>query len=112
MLASGFSIRFRDRGGLHSGGYYSEIRNIEVEYSDEPSPDISAGQGRGAPAQFYRKWKVRAQTDTGTLEYTAIRHPFRAPVASNMTYYAFEFEGTLNGDKKISGRGYGEYLHI
>jgi hypothetical protein len=34
-----------------------------------------------------------------------------ARIASNMAYYNFSYEGSYRGER-ISGRGYGEYVHI
>jgi len=45
------------------------------------------------------------------LTYTCQRDFPPAPVAPNMTYYDFSYEGTYKG-ASMRGRGYGEYVHI
>ncbi|MFC1718527.1 hypothetical protein ACFL6S_33030 [Candidatus Poribacteria bacterium] len=111
MHARGFGVDFRNRGGLHLGDTYIRINSVKIEYFDVPEPDLVDTHGRGSPTKFYRKWRVEAATDDGILEYTGVREWLPAPVASNMFYYYFEYKGMYKG-QEISGRGYGEYLHI
>ena len=111
MYARGFTIDFRNRGGLYVEDGYREIRGVKIEYLDHPPPDAGPKDGPGQPAKFYRRWKVRAMTDQGVMEYTGIRDWPAAPVTGHIMYYGFRFEGTYQGER-IAGRGYGEYLRI
>jgi hypothetical protein len=109
MRARGFGIDVRNRGGLHLDGEYVPIQSIAVEYLDAGEEPSFRGSSR-APTTFYKRWRVRADTATGPLEYEATHDWPTAPVARNMTYYNHSFEGTFRG-KTICGKGYGEYLH-
>jgi len=111
MHARGFGINFRNRGGFHLKGTYIKINSVKIKYFDVPKPDLMETHGPGQPVKVYRRWQVKAVTDDGILEYIGVREWPPAPVASNMTYYNFTYEGTYKGQKN-SGRGYGEYLHI
>lgn len=110
MLAQGFGINFRNRGGFYLDGSYIPVQSIEIDYIE---------YGAGAPGMhpgsdgvaFPRKWRVRASTAEGVLEYTATHEWPPPPVSRNMTYYNFIFTGTYRG-RQTSGRGYGEYLNI
>jgi hypothetical protein len=111
MFAKGFGINFRNRGGFFWDGTYVEIRKVHIDYpQDSDSDQVDDCMGTTTNS-FPRKWKVRAETERGELEYTACRTFPPALVASNMTYYHFSFEGHLQG-QAISGQGYGEYAHI
>ncbi|HYE63946.1 MAG TPA: hypothetical protein VD966_00095 [Pyrinomonadaceae bacterium] len=107
MQAIGFGINFRNRGGFHFGGRYRPINGVKVQYLDDPLPDIVTASGR--PEKFYRRWKVKAETDDGTLEYVATREGPPPRITGNMMYYFFTYEGAYQG-QSVSGRGYGEYL--
>ena len=111
MLARGFGIDFRNRGGVFWKGSYIEIQNIQIEYPNRGESDSMSDCSGTQSTRFFRKWRVVARTAGGPLEYTATRSFPPAPVASNMIYYQFSFEGHFNGEE-ISGRGYGEYAHI
>jgi hypothetical protein len=112
MLARGFGIDLRNRGGLYFNGSYTEIRNVEIDYLDDPAPDLMKTHcSAGPPAKFYRRWRVKAHTDEGVFEYTGRREWPPAAVASHMIYYNFSYKGTFRGTE-ISGRGYGEYLEM
>jgi hypothetical protein len=111
MFARGFGINFRSRGGFFWEGTYVEIRKVHIEYPQDSNSDQVDDCMGTTPNIFPRKWKVRAETERGELEYTAFRTFPPALVASNMTYYHFSFEGHLQG-QAISGKGYGEYAHI
>jgi hypothetical protein len=110
MLARGFGINFRDRGGLYRGDDYVEIERVRIDYVHGEVDRVANCQGtRWVP--FPRAWKVRAQTPTGLLEYTATREWPPAAVSTNMMYYHFAYAGTYRGTP-IQGRGYGEYLTL
>jgi len=111
MSARGFGIDFRNQGGFYLNGIYEKINSVKIEYFDKPEPDLAETQSSGQPVKFYRKWKVKAMTDDGILEYIGTREWPLAPVTGNMTYYNFSYEGAYKG-QSINGRGYGEYLHI
>jgi len=111
MQVRAFGINWRNRGGLFVNGSYQEIHNVEVEYLSDPEPDLMP-MGTGVPpVKFYRAWKIRADTPAGRLEYVGVREWPPARIASNMMYYNFSYTGTYQGER-ISGRGYGEYVHI
>jgi hypothetical protein len=110
MLARGFGINFRNLGGFYLDGAYRRIKNVRIEYFQGEDDEVGTCQGAGS-ATFHRKWKVRAVTDDGILEYTGRRDFPPAGISSNMTYYNFLYAGTYAG-KAISGRGYGEYLSM
>jgi hypothetical protein len=112
MQAGAFGIRVRNRGGLYLNGRYDPIESVEITYLNDPAPDLVAAHCPSRPAvTFYRRWKVRARTREGVLEYTGTRDWPPASIATNMTYYQFEYEGSYAG-QPIRGRGYGEYVHI
>jgi hypothetical protein len=112
MHARAFGIPVRDRGGFFFEGTYVAIGGVRVEYLEDPPPDLVAANCPGRPpVTFYRKWRVRAATESGELVYTAAREFPPASAAANMMYYHFVFEGTYRG-KRLAGRGYGEYVHI
>lgn len=111
MLARGFGINARDLGGLYIDGVYRPVRHVEVEYCDDPPPDLIPSKFSRAPTKFYRKWKVTALTDDGQLEYDAERDVAPLALTGNMFYYHFSYAGAVMG-KAVSGQGYGEYLHI
>jgi hypothetical protein len=111
MYARGFGIEFRNRGGLYVDGQYRELRRVRIEYLEsEPGQSAGAGSDRGR-VNFPRRWRVRASTEAGDLEFISTREWPPAQVASNMIYYHHSFEGTYLGNK-IQGAGYGEYLSI
>ncbi len=110
MLARGFGIDFRNRGGLYLDGNYIPIKSVEVEYIEYESGSTGKTAARGAVA-FPRKWKVRAATSQGFLEYAGSREWPPPEVSRNMIYYNFTFRGNYNG-RPTHGRGYGEYLNI
>ncbi len=111
MHVRAFGITWRNRGGLFLSGSYREIHNVEVEYLNDPEPDLMPMGAGVPPVKFYRSWKIRADTADGKLEYVGLREWPPARIASNMMYYNFSYAGTYRGES-ISGRGYGEYLHI
>ena len=88
---------------------YHEVKRIRVEYGDADLMDNCGGLGEMSPV--YRTWSVRAETAAGDVAYSAMRTHPPAMVTSNMNQYHFTFEGTWGG-KRISGRGYGEYIHL
>jgi len=107
MRAVGLGIPFRNRGGLHIDGDYTPIDSVAIEFLDDPPPDVVETSGR--PEKFYHRWKVKAETASGPLEYVGTREGPPPTITGNMMYYYFSFEGTYRG-KAISGTGYGEYL--
>ncbi|HVN82054.1 MAG TPA: hypothetical protein VMW38_23930 [Terriglobia bacterium] len=111
MFARGFGINFRNRGGFFQDGSYTEIRKVDIEYPQGSETDQVDDCIGNTTTSFPRRWKVRAETEGGELEYTAFRTFPPALVASNMTYYHFTYEGHHQG-QAISGKGYGEYAHI
>ncbi|MGH9376803.1 MAG: hypothetical protein ACRD1J_11685 [Terriglobia bacterium] len=110
MLARGFGIDFRNRGGFYLNGKYVPVQSIEVEYIEYESGVAGKQSGKRAAA-FPRKWKVRAATTEGFLEYDSVREWPPPAISSNMTYYNFTFSGSYKG-QPANGRGYGEYLSI
>lgn len=111
MYARGFGIEFRNRGGLYIDGQYRELEGVKIEYLESDQGQESSTSSSRARVSFPKRWKVRASTEAGDLEFTATREWPPAQVASNMIYYNHSFEGTYLG-KKIQGAGYGEYLNI
>lgn len=110
MLARGFGISFRNRGGLYLDGKYIPVESVEIEYiEDEASTSGERPQRQAVP--FPRTWRVRASTPEERLEYTGTREGPPPAISSNMTYYNFTFTGRYKG-QPTSGRGYGEYLNI
>jgi hypothetical protein len=111
MHVNAFGIAWRDRGGLFVNGSYQEVQNVTVAYLEDPEPDLMPLPAGAPPVKFYRRWHVTADTAAGRLEYVGEREWPPARIASHMMYYNFAFAGTFAGET-ISGRGYGEYLHI
>ena len=111
MHVRAFGINWRNRGGLFVSGSYRELHNVQVEYLDDPEPDLMPIGPGLPPVKFYRSWKIKAETDEGRLEYVGLREWPPARIASNMIYYNFSYAGTYQGER-ISGRGYGEYVHM
>ena len=112
MQASAFGVKVRNRGGLYWEGRYIPIDSVQVSYYKDPPPDrMAAHCPDRSPVTFYRRWKVEARTSEGLLTYTGTREWAPPPVAPNMTYYHFTYEGTFRG-APVAGRGYGEYAHI
>jgi hypothetical protein len=112
MHARGFGIDFRNRGGLFQNSAYKEIKSVKIKYLNDPKPDLVNTDCSAEPAAvFYRRWEVKAETNDGILEYIGTREWPPASISTNMIYYNFSYEGTYKG-QKISGRGYGEYVHI
>ena len=111
MRVRAFGINWRNRGGLFVNGFYQEIQNIEVQYLNQPEPDLIPLAPGVPPVKFYRSWRIKADTAEGRLEYVGVRDWPPARIASNMMYYNFSYTGTYQGER-ISGRGYGEYVHI
>ncbi|MFA4901940.1 MAG: hypothetical protein WC600_04265 [Desulfobaccales bacterium] len=111
MYVRALGITWRNRGGLYVDNSYREVNHVQVEYLQDPAPDLLPIREGEPPLPFYRSWKVKAETGEGILEYVGIRQWPPALIASNMIYYNFSYEGTYRGEV-ISGRGYGEYVHI
>ncbi len=121
MHARGFGIDVRNRGGIYWKDKYKEIKGVKILYPKDwknrhlnpgPEPDrVVSHCGPRPPVEVPRAWKVEARTKDGLLEYTATRDWPPAAIATNMIYYHFSYKGTYSGTP-ISGRGYGEYLHM
>lgn len=112
MFARGFGIDFRNRGGLYHNGQYKEIRNIKIQYMDDPEADLVDIHCSGRPpVKFYRRWRLEAETTDGMLEYIGTREWPPASIGRNMIYYHFSYQGVYAG-QSMSGRGYGEYAHL
>jgi hypothetical protein len=111
MYVQAFGINWRNRGGVFVNGSYRELNNVEVEYLEDPEPDLMPMGPGVPPVKFFRSWKIKADTAAGRLEYVGVRQWPPARIASNMMYYNFSYEGSYQGER-LSGRGYGEYLHI
>ena len=112
MHVGAFGINARNQGRLYINGSQVVLKRVRVKYLDEPEPDVvNVSSSSRSRVEFYKRWHVQAHTNQGIFEYVASREWPRVPIASNMSYYYFTFQGTHNG-KDISGRGYGEYLHI
>ena len=110
MKAGGLGVDMRNHGGIYLDGRYLEVYSIRVDYLEDPPPEKVDRHCHGEPqVQFYRRWRVRAMTDEGKLEYVALRDGPPAAIAPHMMYYYYTFEGSLAGEP-ISGRGYGEYV--
>jgi hypothetical protein len=108
MYVRAFGMTVRNRGGVYEDGVYRRIRSVKIEYSKGTEQQV--GRCRGDQlATFYWKWRVRAETEDGTLEYIATREWPPASISDNMIYYNFSYTGTYQG-QPTSGRGYGEYL--
>jgi hypothetical protein len=112
MVARAFGISLRNRGGCYRDGVFECLKHIKIEYSNQVADKEQVGTCRGTDeTTFYKRWTVRAVTDTGILEYEATREWPPASVSAHMIYYNFSFAGTYNG-RSISGRGYGEFLNM
>jgi hypothetical protein len=111
MHVKALGITWRNRGGLYVDNSYRELKCVHVEYLQDPVPDLMATREGESPLPFYRSWKVKAETAEGIFEYVGVREWPPARIAGNMLYYNFSYEGTYRGES-ISGRGYGEYVHI
>jgi len=109
LRARAFGVDFRNGGGLFAGAVYHPVKHVTVSYAAPDRVDNCGGLGALTPV--YRTWDVRASTDAGELAYTAIRTHPPAMVASNTNQYHFTFEGTWLG-APVSGRGFGEYIHL
>ncbi len=107
--ARAFGVDFRNGGGLFAGAAYHRVRRVAVSYATSDWVDNCGGLG--APTPVYRTWDVRASTDAGELTYTATRTHPPAMVAPNMNQYHFAFRGSWCGES-VSGRGFGEYVHL
>jgi hypothetical protein len=110
MFARALGIDFRNQGGFYLDGDYRRITKVRIEYSKDDDEEVGSCRGTDS-ATFHRKWTVRATTDEGVLEYTGRREWPPAAVSANMIYYNFSYEGNYGG-RRISGRGYGEYLGL
>lgn len=111
MHVRALGITWRQRGGLYVDNSYRELNNVHVEYLQDSEPDLLPTREGEAPLLVYRSWKVQAETAEGILEYVGVRDRPPPRIASNMAYYNFSYAGTYRGER-ISGRGYGEYVHI
>lgn len=111
MHGRAFGIDFRNRGGFYWDEQYVPIQSVDVEYAEPEQAKFSPAPTRRTAVSFYRRWKVRAKTEYGVLEYVARRESPPPPVAPNMTYYHLTLDGFYRG-REIQGSGYGEYLNI
>jgi hypothetical protein len=109
LHARAFGVDFRNGGGLFAGNVYHPIKAVTVRY-DASDPVDNCG-GLGKPASVYGTWDVRATTDAGELVYIATRTHPPAMVAPNTNQYHFTFQGNWCG-APVSGRGFGEYIHL
>lgn len=109
LHARAFGVDFRNGGGLFAGATYHQVKRVTVSYGAADAVDNCGGLG--APTPVYRTWDVRAATAAGDLTYTAVRTHPPAMVASNTSQYHFDFQGNWCG-APISGRGFGEYIHL
>jgi hypothetical protein len=107
--ARAFGVDFRNGGGLFAGAVYHPVKHVTVSY-DAADPVDNCG-GLGEPAPVYRTWEARASTDAGELTYLATRTHPPAMVAPNTNQYHFTFQGRWCGES-ITGRGFGEYIHL
>lgn len=79
---------------------------------DDPEADLVDIHCSGQPpVKFFRRWRLEADTDEGRLEYIGTREWPPASIGRNMIYYHFSYQGMYAG-QRMSGRGYGEYLHL
>jgi hypothetical protein len=109
MVARGFGIDWRNRGGVFDNGAHRKIGSVKVTYHGDP--DIMLNCSGESEFPVPSRWTVTASLPGGKLEYTATREFSPSTIADNMTYYYFHYEGTcLN--RPIRGRGYGEYVHL
>lgn len=109
LHARAFGVDFRNGGGLFAGAIYHQVKHVAVSYAASEAVDNCGGLGVLTPV--YLTWDVRATTDTGELTYTATRTHPPAMVAPNTNQYHFTFEGSWCG-ASVSGRGFGEYIHL
>jgi hypothetical protein len=109
LHARAFGVDFRNGGGLFAGAVYHQVKHVTVRYAESDSVDNCGGQGE--PAPVYRTWDVHAATGEGELAYTATRTHPPAMVAPNTNQYHFTFQGSWCG-APVSGRGFGEYIHL
>jgi hypothetical protein len=111
MFARGLGIDFRNRGGIYAGGKYLPITGVQIEYQEQGADQVHTYGPDKPPVVFFRRWKVRAATSEGPLEYSAWRDWPPPVIAKNMMYYNYHFDGTFRGER-IQGKGYGEYVNI
>jgi hypothetical protein len=107
--ARAFGVNFRNGGGLFAGSTYHPVKRVQVRYDDAEPVDNCGGLAK--PAPVYRTWDVHATTEAGELVYMATRSHPPAMTAPNSNQYHFTFQGTWCG-APVSGRGFGEYIHI
>ena len=104
-----FGVDFRNGGGLFAGGLYHRVKHVGVSFGTADPVDNCGGLGE--PTSAYRTWDVHAATDAGELVYIATRTHPPAMVAPNTNQYHFTFQGNWRGTP-VSGRGFGEYIHL
>jgi hypothetical protein len=109
LHARAFGVDFRNGGGLFAGAVYHRIKHLAVSYAAADAIDNCGGLGALTPV--YRSWDVRASTDAGELAYTATRTHPPAMAGPNTNQYHFTFQGTWLG-APVTGRGFGEYIHL
>jgi len=109
LHARAFGVDFRNGGGLFAGAVYHRVKHVAVSYVEADAVDNCGGLG--APTPVYRTWDVHAATDAGELVYTATRTHPPAMAGPNTNQYHFTFQGTWLG-APVSGRGFGEYIHL
>jgi hypothetical protein len=109
LHARAFGVDFRNGGGLFAGTTYYQVKHVTVSYTASDPVDNCGGIGALTPV--YRTWDVCATTDAGELAYAATRTHPPAMVAPNTNQYHFAFQGSWCGSP-ISGRGFGEYIHL
>lgn len=109
LHARAFGVDFRNGGGLFAGDIYHQVTHVAVTYGTAEPMDNCGGLGK--PAPVYRTWDVRATTGAGELTYAATRTHPAAMVAPNTNQYHFTFQGNWCG-AAVSGRGFGEYVHL
>jgi hypothetical protein len=107
--ARAFGVDFRNGGGLFAGTSYHPVKHVVVNYAASDAVDNCGGLG--VLTSVYRAWDVRAVTDAGELTYTATRTHPPAMVAPNTNQYHFTFQGSWCS-APVSGRGFGEYVHL
>jgi hypothetical protein len=114
MLAQGIGTDFRNLGGIYfPDGRFRRLSRITVESLE--IEDI-AGQSVTPAVPFPKRWRVRAQAEGATFEYTATRDAPPALIAAHMIYCDFRYEGMLREPAgqtyQLAGHGYGEYVRI
>jgi hypothetical protein len=107
--ARAFGVDFRNGGGLFAGAVYHPVKRVTVTY-DGSDPVDNCG-GLGEPTPVYRIWDVHASTGAGELVYIARRTHPPAMVGPNTNQYHFTFQGSWCG-APVSGRGFGEFIHL